>query len=74
MCISFVGDVNVHHEEWLGSSTTTVHGGSRAALDFASSSGCEWMVTEPTHIDGGMCVGFVTILSTHLVSIDRRYL
>ena len=33
------------------SSTTTVHG--RAALDYVSSSGCEQMVTEPTHIDGG---------------------
>ena len=32
-------------------STTTVHGS--AALDFVSSSSCEQMVTEPTHIDGG---------------------
>ena len=31
---------------------TTVH--RRAALDFASASGCEQMVTEPTHIDGGV--------------------
>ena len=46
----FVGDVNAHHEEWLVSSTTAVHG--RAALDFVSSSGCEQMVTEPTHIHG----------------------
>ena len=35
----FVGDVNAHHEEWLVSSMTTLHG--RAALDFASLSGCE---------------------------------
>ena len=46
----FVGDVNAHHEEWLGSSTTNLHG--RAARDFVSSSGYEQMVTEPTHIDG----------------------
>ena len=44
--------MNAHHEEWLVSSTTTVHG--RAALDFVSSSGYEQMVTEPTHIDGGV--------------------
>ena len=47
----FVGDVNAHHDEWLNSSTTTVH--SKVTLDFASSSGCEQMVTEPTHIDEG---------------------
>ena len=48
----FVGDVNAQHEQWLGSSTMSVH--DRAVLDIASSSGCEQMVTEPTHIDGGM--------------------
>ena len=32
--------------------TTTVHG--KAAVDFVSSSGCEQMVTEPTHVDGGV--------------------
>ena len=47
-----VGDVNAHHEEWLTSSTSAVH--ARASLDFASSSGCEQMVTEPTHTDGGV--------------------
>ena len=35
----FVGGVNIHHEEWLRSSTTNLHG--RAARDFASSSGYE---------------------------------
>ena len=44
--------MNAHHEEWLVSSTTTVHG--RATLDFASSTGCEQMVTEPAHINGGV--------------------
>ena len=39
----FVGDVN--HEEWLASSTMNLHG--KAARDFASSPGCEQMVTEP---------------------------
>ena len=32
----FVGDKIAHHEEWLGCSTTNLHG--RAASDFASSS------------------------------------
>ena len=48
----FVGDVNAHHEEWIGSSTINVHG--RAARDFTSSPGCEQMITKHTHIDGGV--------------------
>ena len=50
----FIGDVNAHHEEWLGSSTTTAHG--RAALDIVSSSDCEQMITitESTHISRGV--------------------
>ena len=47
----FVGDVNTHHGECLGSSATNLHG--RTARDFTSLSGCEQMVTERTHIDGG---------------------
>ena len=30
-----------------------MNGHGRAAHDFVSSSGCEQMATEPTHIDGG---------------------
>ena len=41
----FFGDVNAHHEMWLGS----VHG--VVALDFTYSSGCGQMVTEPTNVD-----------------------
>ena len=48
----FIGNVNAHHEEWLGSSMTNLQ--SRAECDFASSSGCAQTVTEPTHIDGGV--------------------
>ena len=47
----FVGDVNAHHSEWLGSSKTNLH--ERDARDLTSSLGCE-MITEPTHIDGGV--------------------
>ena len=45
-------DVNIHHEGWFVFSMTNLHGS--AARDFVSSSGCEQMVTEPTHIDGGV--------------------
>lgn len=47
----FVGDFNAHHREWLGSvSETDVHG--RSLLDFSTSSGCQQLVAEPTHIHG----------------------
>ena len=46
----FVSGVNAHHEEWRGSSTMNFHG--TVARDLASSSGCEQMVTAPTHIYG----------------------
>ena len=48
----FVADVNAHHEEWLMSSTANLQG--RSARDFASSSGCEPIVSEPTHTNGGV--------------------
>ena len=39
VCASFlfVGDLNIHHQEWLGSTTTNRHG--VAAFDFATVSG-----------------------------------
>ena len=46
----FVADVNAHREDWLVPSTMTVYG--KAALDFISSSDCEQIVTETTHVDG----------------------
>ena len=42
----FMGDLNSHHEERLGSTTTNRHGIS--ALDFATVSGCDQLVTGPT--------------------------
>ena len=47
----FVGDLNSHHQEWSGSTTTNRHG--VAALDFAIVSGCDQMVIGPTHACGG---------------------
>ena len=47
----FVGDLNGHHREWLGSTTTNHHG--VAAFDFATVSGCDQLVVGPTHARGG---------------------
>ena len=43
----FVGNLNGHHQEWLGSTTTNRHG--VAAFDFATVSGCDQLVVSPTH-------------------------
>ena len=48
----FVGDLNGHHQEWLGSTTTNRHG--VAAFDFATVSGCDQLVVGPTHARGGI--------------------
>ena len=45
----FVCDLNGHHQEWLGSTTTNHHG--VAALDFATVSGSDQLVIGPTHGD-----------------------
>ena len=47
----FVGDLNGHNQEWLGSTTTNCHG--VAAFDFATVSGCDQLVVGPTHARGG---------------------
>ena len=47
----FVGDLNDHHQEWLGSTTTNRHGVS--AFDFATVSGCDQLVVGPTYARGG---------------------
>ena len=53
VCASFlfVGDLNGHHQEWLGSTTMNRHGA--AAFDFATVSGCDQLVVGPTHARGG---------------------
>ena len=47
----FVDDLNGHHQEWLGSTTTNHHGVE--ALDFATVSGCDQLAIGPTHAHGG---------------------
>ena len=46
----FMGDLNGHHQEWLGSTMTNSHG--VAAFDFATVSGCDQLVVGPTHARG----------------------
>ena len=45
------GDLNGHHQEWLGSTTTNRPG--VAAFDFATVSGRDQLVVGPTHARGG---------------------
>ena len=47
----FVGDLNGHHQEWLGSTTTNHHG--VAVFDFATVSGRDQLVVGVTHARGG---------------------
>ena len=53
LCASFlfVGGLNAHHQEWVGSTTTNCQG--VAALDFATVSGCDQLVIGLTHAHGG---------------------
>ena len=45
----FVGDLNGHHQEWLGSTTTKCH--RVAAFDFTTVSGCDQLLSaQPTHV------------------------
>ena len=46
-----VSDLNDHHMEWLGSTTTNIHG--VAAFDCADGSGCDQLVFGTTHARGG---------------------
>ena len=47
----FWGDLNGHHQERLGSTTTNRHG--VAAFDFATASGCNQLFVGSTHARGG---------------------
>ena len=48
----FMGDLNGHHQEWLGSAMTNSHG--VAAFDFTTVSGCYQLVVGLTHAHGGI--------------------
>ena len=46
-----MGDLNGHHQEWLGSKTTNRRG--VVAFDFSTESGCNQLVVDPSHARGG---------------------
>ena len=47
VCFLFVGDLNGHYQEWLGSTTTNRHG--VAAFDLATVSGSD-LLAQPMHV------------------------
>ena len=47
----FVDDLDGHHQEWLGSTTTNSHGVT--AFKFTTVSVCDRLVVGPTHARGG---------------------
>ena len=61
----FVGDLNGHHQEWLGSSSTNSHG--VAAFVFATVPGCDQLVVGPTHARGGT----INLLMTDVPDLVR---
>ena len=63
--------MNAHHEKWLEPTTTNLIG--RIARDFASSSVCEQINKESTHIDGGV-LDLVLTNVPHVVGVPARQL
>ena len=61
----FVGDLNGHHQEWLGFTTSNCHG--LAAFDFATVSSCNQLVVGPTHA----CGGILDLLMTDVPDLVR---
>ena len=47
----FVGDLNGHHQDWLGS--TTINRQGVAEFDFETVSSCDQLVVGPTNARGG---------------------
>ena len=62
----FVGDLNGHHQELLGSTTTNSHG--VAGLHFATVSGCDQLVIGPTHARGGI----LNLLMTDVPNLTEK--
>ena len=48
---NFLFNLNGHHQEWLGSTTTNHY--RVATLNFATVSGCDQLVIGPIHARGG---------------------
>ena len=60
-----MGDLNGHHQEWLGSTTTNPYGVT--AFDFATVSGCYQLVVGQTHARGGT----LALLMTDVLDLVR---
>ena len=82
VCASFlfVGDLNDHHQEVSGSTTTNRHG--VAAFDFATVTGCDQLVAGATHERGGTLDHLindipdpvrVAVVAPLVTQITRRY-
>ena len=50
----FVSDLNGHHQEWFGSTTTNRQCHGVAAFDFSTVSGCDQLVVGPTNERNGV--------------------
>ena len=61
----FVGDLNSHHQEWLGSTSTNRHG--VAAFDFATVFECDQLVVSHTHA----CSRTLDVLMTDVPDLVR---
>ena len=59
----FVGDLNGHYQEWLGSTTTNRNG--VAVFHFATVSGCNQLFVGTTHTNGGTLV----LLNTNVANL-----
>ena len=57
----FMGDLNGHHQEWLGS--TTINRDSVAINDFATVLGCDQLMIDPTHAREGTLDLLITDIS-----------
>ncbi|XP_071478923.1 uncharacterized protein [Diadema antillarum] len=71
--IIVLGDLNAHHEEWLGNTKTDAYGES--AFDFATLNNLHQLVDDPTRIGkDGSCSKLDLFLTTspdnHVVSVD----
>ena len=62
----FLGDLNDHYQEWMGSTTITNSNGV-AAFDFTTLSGYDQLVVGPTHARGGI----LDLLMTDVLDLVR---
>ena len=77
-CFPFVGDLNGHHQEWLGSTTTNCHG--VVAFDFATClvvigcrhGPCTWSRDLMTAVSDLVLVAVVAPIANLITHLCRR--